>query len=331
MRVALLALTLLACTPAQDPRAFIEYQASFLRPGVDIATEEGEVERVLGQRGLRVTSRVAQQGFVALGASSRDRRLSAVRVITGRGTVVAEDADADDLFQPEHLELLESFGGTVGEYSLVAYARVPVGREVGCVTMQRLLPDASALACVLDVSDLGARACVSSVSPGRGGRVRAKIAWPSLHAYSTPQLDVELAFDDKPDTMAPIVRLAPGPWLDQETTRYNAVVLTRADFSQRHAVGLVRAVLAKLAGKSLSSQIDVYRNAIGTILPASLEAQLASETLRHIQTGWLDAPEPPAPASRPRPAEAENPPEPIEPAQPLPEDSMLVEPAPETR
>ncbi len=286
----LLFVLLAACVRAQDPQAFLDYEASFLRPGVDLEHEEREVRRVLEQRGMRVTGRLQREGFIALGAANR--RASAVRVITGRGVVLAEDAEVDDLFKPEKVALLEGFGGSIEDYTLVAYTRTPVHQDVGCVALERVLPDASVVSCVLDVSDFGARACVSSLAPGRNGQLRAKIAWPSLRSFSTPQLDVELGFAlQQGEQRAPILRMAPGAWLDRETSRYNAVQLTKADFAARHAVGVARAVLAKLAGKGVSQQIDLYRNALGTLLPGSLESQVAGETLRHIQTGWLDAPE----------------------------------------
>jgi hypothetical protein len=313
---------LAACTPAQDPQAFLDHEASYLRPGVDLEREEGEVRRVLAQRGLRIKAREQQAGFIALGAASR--RASAVRVITGRGVVVAEDAELDDLFQPSAVALLDGF--TVGEYSLLAYTRTPAHQDVGCVTLQRVLPDASTVPCVLDVSDFGARACVSSVAPGRNGQLRAKVAWPSLHTFSTPQLDVELGFAPEREERAPMVHLAPGAWIDQETARFNAVQLSKADFATRHAVGVARAALARLAGKSVALQIDLYRNAVGAILPGSLEAEAAGGTLRHLQSGWLDVPEGAA-----RPAEA--PPEPTGPTpnDEPPPDSIIVEPPPDTR
>jgi hypothetical protein len=316
---------LAACTPAQDPQAFLDYQASFLHPGVNVESEEREVQRVLAQRGLRVKGRVQRAGFIALGAASR--RASAVRVITARGVVVADDAEFDDLFEPSTVALLDGF--TLGEHTLVAYTRTPAHQDVGCVTLERVLPDATAQACVLDVSDFGARACVSHLSPGRGGQLRAKVAWPTLHTFSTPQLDVELAFAAASDGQgAQVVHLAPGAWIDQETARYNAVQLRKADFPARHAVGVARAALARLTGKSAALQVDLYRNALGTILPASLEAEVVGETLRHIQSGWLDGPAPRAEA--PRRADPEpSAPTPID--QPPPEDAIVVEPPPDSR
>ncbi|HEX5655588.1 MAG TPA: hypothetical protein VFX59_00265 [Polyangiales bacterium] len=314
-------LALAACTPAQDPQAFLDYQASFLRPGVNVENEETEVRRVLAQRGLRVKERVQQAGFIALGAANR--RTSAVRVITGRGVVVAEDAEADDLFQPSTLALLDGFA--LGEYSLVAYTRTSVNEAVGCATLQRILPDASAVPCVLDSSDFGARACVSMLAPGRNGQLRAKVAWPSLHTVA--QLDVELAFAPERDERTSVVRLAPGPWIDQETSRYNAAQLSKADFATRHAVGIARAALARLTGKSVALQVDLYRNAVGTILPGSLEAEAVGDTLRHIQSGWLEAPA--APQRQPDPPVPE--PSAPQPIDEPPPDSIVVEPAPDTR
>jgi hypothetical protein len=312
-----------ACTPAQDPQAFLDREAGFLRAGVDLESEESEVRRVFAQRGLRVKSRVQQAGFVALGAANT--RASAVRAITARGVVVAEDAEADDLFQPSSVALLDGF--TLGEYSLVAYTRTAANQDVGCVTLVRVLPDATAIPCVLDVSDFGARACVSSVAPGRNGQLRAKVAWPSLHTFSTPQLDVELAFTPEQPERTPIVRVAPGAWIDQETTRYKSVQLSKADFAARHAVGVARAALARLTGKTVALQIDLYRNAVGTLLPGSLEAEVVATTLRHVQSGWLDAPEG---VRAPEPRVEPNPAAPTPNDEPPP-DSIVVEPPPDTR
>jgi hypothetical protein len=335
-----LACLLAACTPAQDPQAFIDQELSFLRPGVQLEAEEREVRRVLAQRGLRVNARVAPAGFTALSALSRDRRLSALRVITARGVVVAEDAATDDLFQPGTISLLEHFGGTIGEFALLAYARVPLGQDAGCVTLQRILPDANAAACVLDVSRLGARACVSNLGPSRAGRMRATVAWPSLHAFTTPQLDVELAFDDPYQglsgalmdeqqlprvSVVPVARISmEGGWVERERNKFGARRVGKADFSLRHATGLARAALARLSGQGIDAQLNAYRNAVGDVLSGSAEALVVADTTRHIQNDWLDAAPTPGPPARDDPEVAPVPaPEPED----LPEDSLVIEPS----
>lgn len=297
----LCALTLLASAcAAHDPQPYLSSELVFLKPGVRLEHEEREVRRVLAQRTMRIVSRRVQPAYIALGASSRDERLSAVRVISPRGVVIAEDAALDDLFAPAKIILLEHFVGTIGEYTLIASARLPKGREVGCVSVHRLLPDGTAVECVLDVSLLGSRACVSNLAQGRPGRLRATIAWPGLHAIVTPQIDVELAFAaapiGQPTPLIPVAKLQEtGDWLNDERTRLNTLRLARAPFSHRHAAGVARAAIARVAGETIAAQQSAYRHAVARVLPGSPESEVVADTLAHIERGWTDPLPPPDP------------------------------------
>lgn len=287
------ALALLCACAARDPYAYLRTEQGFLQAGVDLEREEGEVRHVLAQRGLSVVARLATPWFVALGAQTGDARASAVRVISPRGVVVADDAVLDDLFAPARVELNQSFGGSWGEYVFVADARVAPGRDLGCVTLTRLLPDGSAVAAQLDLGPLGSRACVAKLAPGRGGRLHATVAWPGLHAIRTPELEVELALVEpligQPAPLVPVVKLAdPNDWLEAERARLAALPLVRAPFSERHAAGVARAALAQLAGQDSTAQRAAYRGAVGHVLPTSPEAEVVADTLAHLERGWLD-------------------------------------------
>ena len=302
----------------------------FLQSGVRLEEEERQVRRVLRQRDMRVTARLEGPGFVALGASTRDDRRSAVRVITLRGVVVAEDGAEDDLFAPSRVVLLEHFGGTLGDYVFVATARIPYVRDVGCVSLHRLLPDATAVEVVLDVSALGSRACVSNLAPGGGSKLRARVAWPGLYALRTPQLDVELAFNEplvgQPVPLIPVAHIVDAPeWLDEERRRLSVVRLSRAPFSDRHQTGIARAALARLAGQSIDVQVAAYRNAIHRVLPNSTEAEVVGDTVAHMERGW-DDPRPPEarePADDPR---EDGRPEGEDAPTPVADDAVVIEP-----
>lgn len=288
-------LTIVACLSAcaTPDHAYLKNELGFLQLGVRLASEEKEVRRVLLQRGLRVVARLEDPSFIALGAATRDGLKSAVRIISPRGVVVASDAALDDLFAPGQVALIEHFGGTIGEYLLVAEARVAKGHDAGCVTLYRILADGNVVQAVLDVSALGSRACVANLAPARGGHIAATVAWPGLHALTTPQLDVELAFAlrllEEQAPLVPVARIVEnGEWLDRERTRLSTLRLAHAEFSERHAAGVGRAALALLAGQDIATQVNAYRNAVSRVFPNSTESEIMDQTTEHIERGWLD-------------------------------------------
>lgn len=280
-----------ACA-AHDPQRHLATELAFLQVGVQLDEEEREVRRVLSQRGMRVVARVAGPSYVALGAATRDGAQSAVRVVSQRGVAYADDAARQDLFRPSTLALLEHFGGSIGEYVLVASARIPSGRDLGCVSLLRVLPDGRVVECTLDVSTFGSRACVANLAPGAAGHVRATIGFPDLHAVGTPVLEVELAFNEAPvgrrTPLIPVLKVSPGDWVERERLRLSTTRLARAPFSVRHATGVARAALASFAGKERAEQVAVYREAVQQVLPGSAEAEIFSDTLAHIGRGWTD-------------------------------------------
>jgi hypothetical protein len=327
---------LLGCATA-DPGRHLETELGFLRAGVRIEDEEHEVRRVLRQRGLTIRARLEAPLFVALGAATRGGEQSAVRIITGRGVVYGEDGSHQDLFRPGGVSLIEHFGGSVGEYLLAATARVAVGRDLGCVTLHRILPDGRVVDAELDLSHFGSLACVANVAPGRAGRIRATIAWPDLHALKTPSLEVELEFVETPlgkqAPLAPRLKLmSSGELVEQERTRLSTVRLARAPFSERHGVGVARAALGALTGSDRAAQIASYRDAVHVVPPGSSEAEMVAFTVAHIGRGWRE-PGDETPEEAAREAEEGAPDDAIviEPATPaeVPEDDVLIiEPEP---
>jgi hypothetical protein len=308
-----------ACRHA-TPDEYLHTELKLVRAGVDIEGEEQAVRRVLGQRQMQVVRELRGPGFVALGAESLGGRLTAVRVITARGVVVAEDGQRDDLFAPSSLALLDDFGPTFGEYVLVALQRTSPPAEHGCVSWFRILPDGRAVRGVLDASALGSRACVSSIAPGPRGRLYATVAWPGLTSLTTPVIDVELGFAQvrlgEAPALVPVARVSTdGDWLEHSRARLERVG-ERDTFSGRHVLGVARAALALLSGLDRERQLGLYRATVGAVPPGSFEATWSSEALAHIERGWVDE-EPPAPA---QPAEGADP--------EVPDDAEVIEPEP---
>jgi hypothetical protein len=318
----LFALGLLGSCRTMSEQEFLERELSLVRPGVDLPKEEREVRRVLRQRHLDIVNELRGPGFVALGAASLDGSRTAVRVITARGVVIAEDASADDLFAPAQVALLDGFGPRVSDYLLVAFVRTPRRADRGCVSLSRVLADGHTVPATLDVAPLGSRACISSLTRSERGRVRATVAWPALSAKTTPELRVELAFETtlaghEPALSPTLHLLNTGPLLDSERMRLAELSLQQADFSERHDVGVALAALAQLAGFETARQLTIYRQASGDVPPGSPEAEVRSETLAHIENGWLDdvpAKDGAQPSDAPQPSDAD----------PQPEDDALV-------
>jgi hypothetical protein len=284
---------LCACRRPLTPEEYLRRERSYLRLGVDMEQEEKSVRHVLAQRKLSVRTELRGPGFVVLDAASFDERVSALRAITGRGVVLAEDAALDDLFVASSLSLLDRLPTSLGDFRLFAFARTGAGRDRGCVTLMRVLPDGSLLRAVLDVGTFGPRACVSDLARGDSGRLRAELSFPGLYAEGTPSLRVELAFQStplgQPIPLIPVAKIAlGGGWLEAERARLASALPPASPFAQRHAVGVARAAVALLAGRSSEDQVAAYREAIGVVRPGTYSAERVADTLDYLEHGWLD-------------------------------------------
>lgn len=326
MRLSALGLCLLfvlACARGTRPEYFAT-EASFFRVGVDRQAEEREVKRVLGQRKLDVTAELRSKDFVAFGASTLDSKVSAIRVITDRGVVIAEDAQLDDLFAPAQVAVLDEFPTRLNDLALVGFVRTPRNHDAGCVRLSRILPDGNVAQVLLDVSAFGSRACVLSLKPGPRGRLLAEVGSPDLTLGHTEPVRATLAFQTVPLGKGdPAVRVAraqrSSELIEAERQRLQAAHCEGAELAIRHGLGMARAALALFMGESKDRQIDAYRQCLGIVPPGTYEAEVVAATLLHIERGWLDAaPETSTEASK----EAEVI---VEPEHPGP-DAVVIEP-----
>ncbi len=285
-----------ACARGTRPEYFAT-ESTFMRVGVDRKEEERAVRHVLAQRKLDVVSEVRSSDFVAWGAQSLDGKVSAVRVMTDRGVVIAEDAHGDDLFAPGTIALLEAFPARYNDLALVGFVRTRAGKDAGCVSLRRILADGSVVDVVLDVSTLGSRACVLTLARGPRQRLSAEVGFPELSGEQTASLRVELAFQTvplgKPDPIVRVARLAQnGELLDAERNRLQAAACAGAPMAARQAVAVARAAVSSLVGDSTDRQVAAYRECIGTVQAGSSDAELLAETVKHLQRGWLDSDKP---------------------------------------
>jgi hypothetical protein len=319
----------LACrTP--DPEQHLRTELSFLVPYVDLEQEEKAVRGAFTQRRLLVDEAQRGGGFVALSASSIDHKRSAVRVVTRRGVVLGEDADADDWFALAEVALIAALTPADAAEPLVGVRKTARGHGQGCIELLRLLPDGRALPVALRVDRFGTYACVSQLRPAhvdaRGsareqnkGQFTAQLAWPALAGLSDPTLEIELAFEQarpgRPaDPSPPLQVVEDGEWLDRESARL-AQSPPNATFSARHALGIARAALALASGRSTDVQVGTYREALGRVPSNSPESELVAATTAHIAHGWSDS----EPEQATKPEAADAPPDP---------DALVIEPEP---
>lgn len=275
------------------PAEYLATEAAFFRMGVDRKAEEREVRRVFAQRKLDVISEVRAHDFLALGAESHDGKVTAVRVITGRGVVLAVDAAFDDLFVPSRVTLIEDFAPALGDVSLVGFTRTAAYADVGCVGLRRILPDGSVREVVLDVSGVGSRACVSSVAHAARGRIAAEVGFPTWSAGQTPLLRMELGFQTvalgKPDPIVRVARLLENSaLLEEERKRLGEASCAGTEFAARHALGVARAALARFSGENKDHQLAAYRDCVGLVSPGSDDAERVADAVRHIEDGFSD-------------------------------------------
>jgi hypothetical protein len=268
-------------------------EAGFLRVGVDRTAELSQVKRVLAQRGLHAVSERYSFGHIALGAASEDERETAIRVISSRGVAFAEDASLDDLFAPARVALIDTLPESIEDIELFAFSRTAQGHALGCITAGRVLPDGTALPFVLDVTQLGERACVSAIRSLGRGTLQATVSWPLLSIPDSPaSLEVVLTLDrPRLDQPAPLLRRARVDMsvelFEREKQRL-ASLPAQPTFGQRQAIAVARAALALLRGESSDAQLGVYREALGSVRGGSPEQRMAEDTLAHISRGWVD-------------------------------------------
>ncbi len=280
------------------PAEYLANEAAFFRTGVDRNVEEREVRRTLAQRELDVISEVRAHDFIALGAEGRDGKVTAVRVITGRGVVLAEDAAFDDLFVPGRVTLIEDFTPALGDLSLVGFTRTAAFADAGCVSLRRILPDGSVREVVLDVSAVGSRACVSSVAHAARGRIAVDVGFPSWSEGQTPLLRMELGFRTlplgRPDPLIRVAKLVENSeQLEPERKQLSEASCAGTEFASRHALGVARAALAHFLGESTDRQVAAYRDCAGLVPAGSDAAESVADAVQHIERGFSDpAPDP---------------------------------------
>ncbi len=275
-------------------QTYLTTEASFFRAGVDRKAEEREVRRVFAQRKLDVVSEVRTGDFTALGAESAGGNVTAVRVITGRGVVVAEDAVLDDLFRPARVKLLDDFAPALQDLVLVATQRTLGHGDEGCANLWRILPTGGVAEVVLDVTRFGTRACVVSLAHAGRDRLQGEIGFPGLSAGQMPRLPVALAFQTVPlGRPDPAVRGARpvenSESLGREQKRLHAIPCLAAPFEARQALGVARAALSHFVGKQREQQLAAYRECVGEAGADARASDTIADTLRHIENGWLDA------------------------------------------
>jgi hypothetical protein len=291
---SLLCLTLVACGAAKQRRAeeHLRNELNFYRAYVDVDSEEAATRRVLAQRNLVVEEEARGEGFRALGASSIDHKRSAVRIISRRGVVAAEDADADDWFALRNVALWTVGTRAALPETLVGIQKTARGQEAPCLTLYRLEPDGRVSEVEFRVQLFGSHACVSSLSALDKSRFEAVLAWPGLSAGVAPRLRVELRSVTRPlnaPSYLPLaLRLADDdPWVERAGQELGEAP-SAIDFPERQARAVALAALALAKHESVDQQLGSYRSALGGARTGTYEAEIMAATVAHIRRAWQE-------------------------------------------
>lgn len=308
---------------------FMRNEASFLVPFVDVEEEERAVRRVLSQRNLVVEDVVRGPGFAALWASSFDQKRSAVRIITARGVVAAEDGDLQDLFAPRAVRLLSVAVRAPAPETLLGVQVSAEPGAIGCARFYRVLADGRLAEVEARLDRFGAYACLAGLESDGAGAFRGRVAWPPLSAGVVPSLRVDLKpvtpplGRPAPDTLTLRVRAA-GEWVEGAAQELAEGASAQASFAERQARAVAAAALRILRGESADAQLGAYRQTLGGALPSSPEADVMAHTVDHIEHGWSEAV---AEDAAPSGEEGEEPASPAEPRdESIPDDALIIEP-----
>lgn len=286
-------LLLVACrTPSADDH--LQRELAFFVPYVDLETEETAVRAVLGQRKLVVEQVLRRPGFVALSATTLDGVKSAVRLITHRGVVLAEDGDTHDYFGHAAVGLFWVALAGHGSETLIGVRTTARRQSAGCARLVRVSPDGRVGDVPVHLEQFGDRACLHALRSNGARRYTATVAWPSLSPLLAPQLELDMTPEtarlDRPDDPSLGLRVETGgEWVQRASEQLAHPLAGSAAFSERHARGVALAAIALAAGRDANAQLGAYRSAVGRVLPGSPEAEIMASTTTHIEHGWLDA------------------------------------------
>jgi hypothetical protein len=229
--------------------------------------------------------------FVALSASTLDAKRTAVRIITRRGVVAAEDGDLDELFGDRKVLLSSVPVGGPDSEMLLSIAKTERGRDLGCAHVYRVRPDATLREVDAPIARFGSRACLSGLSRDADGTLLATIGWPSLSAGSPPTLRVDMRIergrlDQTEDQISLRVDADETRFLARELARLDAVLAHAATFPERQAAAVARAALALSANEGVDLQLAAYQSSLGNLAASALYAELIALTREHIEHGW---------------------------------------------
>jgi hypothetical protein len=283
-----------ACGAAKQRRAeeHLRNELNFFVASVDLDTEESATRRALGQRNLVVDDEARGEGFRALRASSLDRKRSAVRIISRRGVVAAEDADADDWFALREVALWTVTAQGALPEPLLGIQKTARGQDAPCLTLYRLELDGRVTQVEFRVEQFGSHVCVSSLMALDKARFEALLVWPGLSAGVAPSLRVELRTVTRalnaPAFQPLSLRVADDdPWIERAAQELGE---TAGDtrFAARQARAVALAALALAKHENVDQQLGSYRSALGGAKPGTDEVEIMAATVAHIRRAWSE-------------------------------------------
>jgi len=289
LSVVSLGAALLGCASAPEPI----HMEDWVRMGVSVQQEAGEVRATLEAAGWTTTRTVGRPTFVAL-ALSRGADERAVRVITSRGVVVALDSHESDGYRVRHglVELGDEGPQDVdgdGREELLVWRR---DGAFPCLAVLRFDEQGGATVMADDAAALREGACVTRLEDvDADGRVEAiaVLRWPGLAlAEQTPGLEVPLVEQDG------AWRAGHVPVAYEESQREIRRVMLEAARARRDVDTAVRlavevAALAHLTGASRSAQVERFDAALSGLVLDDEQRNRIAEIRAVVSSGWRES------------------------------------------
>ncbi len=265
----------------------------WVRVGVSAVEEAQRVREALEAGGWRTTRTIERPAFVAL-AFSRGPSERAVRVVTGRGVVVALDSHESDGYRERHgvVDLGDDEPADLdgdGTEELLVWRR---DGPVPCLVVLRFGARGEATMVGDDAAALRRGACVSRLEDvDDDGRVEAivPLRWPALTFHGrVPTVEVALVEVDG----AWRAGRAPAVYVEREREARRASLSAargRRDVAGAVVLAVEVAAFGHLTGAARSAQIDAFDRALAGLVLTPAERDQVVAIRAVIAAGWRDS------------------------------------------
>lgn len=283
---------------ASDPTPFFD-DSRYLRFGVDPRVEAAAVESQLKRAGFQLDARTEGPHHVALGLVDPASGRTALRIVSGRGTILSLDSDADP--QATRSYTLLSSGNLRGVRALPideVFVQVAGERpDQACIAGFRVSADGLLSRIVIDAGAVITDGCASELQDADADGAIELVVHAAYAAFSP---------EDPPLVRVPLVAHGGGyRWVagigpvisllrEQRVAAEHELSAARraldVDGAYRSAVEL--AAVARFEGASSGAQLKAFDEALRGLVLTGRQASTVEHARQLIREGWSLAEEP---------------------------------------